>query len=67
MPTTAHVPAPWIAGEDLYPVDSLTAKQAFLREAADGKTLVFFDHDPRVSAAVLIIEGGRPRAIPQDA
>ena len=62
-PTTAHVPAAWIAGVDLYPVDSLGAKQAFLKEAADGNTLVFFDHDPAIAAGYIAIEDGKPRVI----
>ena len=34
MPTSAHLPDPWIMGYDLYPMDTLFAKQAFAREAA---------------------------------
>ena len=63
-PTRAHVPAAWIAGVDLHPVDSLAAKQAFLKEAANGETLVFFDHDPEVPAGFIAIEDGKPRVIP---
>ena len=35
MPTTAHLPPAWIMGYDLYPMDTLAAKQAFIREALD--------------------------------
>src|SRR5262249_24944040 len=41
MPTTAHVPDPWIMGYDLYPLDTLSAKQAFARHAVEHDTLVF--------------------------
>jgi len=63
-PTTAHVPAAWIAGVDLYPVDALFAKQAFLKEVAKGDTLVFFDHDPVLAAGYIAMENGKPRVIP---
>ncbi len=53
MPTTAHVPDAWIMGYDLYPVDTLTAKQRFLEEAVARETLVFFEHDPYVSAGYI--------------
>ncbi|HZP47549.1 MAG TPA: methylmalonyl-CoA epimerase [Vicinamibacterales bacterium] len=53
MPTTAHVPDAWIMGYDLYPVDTLTAKQRFVQEAIARETLVFFEHDPNVAAGYL--------------
>ena len=46
MPTTAHVDEPWIMGYDLYPMDTLTYKKRFLREAIDGEYVIFFEHDP---------------------
>src|SRR5262249_23948027 len=33
IPTTAHLDAAWIMGYDLYPMDTLDFKRAFLREA----------------------------------
>ncbi len=30
IPTTAHLPNAWVMGYDLYPLDTLAAKQAFL-------------------------------------
>jgi len=50
MPTTAHVPDAWVMGFDLYPVDTLFAKQAFLKDAVDQDILVFFEHDPTIAA-----------------
>ena len=35
MPTTAHVDEAWIMGYDLYPMDTLAFKRAFVREAID--------------------------------
>jgi len=59
MPTAAHLPDAWIMGFDLYPVDTLAAKQRFVEEAVAAKTLVFFEHDPRVTAAYIIEQDGK--------
>ncbi len=50
-PTSAHVPVPWVMGYDLYPLDTVATKEAYLpRAAAEGWTIVF-EHDPVVGAA----------------
>ena len=59
MPTSAHLPAAWIAAVDLFPMETLTAKQAFVEEAAAHRTLVFFDHDPGMAAAYIVEQNGR--------
>ena len=53
IPTTAHVPDAWMMGFDLYPMDTLTAKQRFVREAVEKNTLVFFEHDPVIPAGYI--------------
>lgn len=53
MPTTAHLPDPWIMGFDLYPMETLTAKRAFIEEATARDTLVLFEHDPIVAGGYL--------------
>jgi methylmalonyl-CoA epimerase len=45
IPTTAHVTDSWIPALDLYPMETLAAKQAFTAEAVAKNTLVFFEHD----------------------
>lgn len=64
MPTTAHLRDAWIMGYDLYPMDTLTAKQAFLEDALARDLLVFFEHDPAIAAGYLREEGGRRRVEP---
>jgi hypothetical protein len=59
IPTTAHVPAAWIMGFDLYPVDTLMAKKPFVREAIEKQTLVFFEHDPAVAAGYIQEQNGK--------
>ena len=65
MPTTAHVPDAWIMGYDLYPLDTLAAKQR-VREGSDRERdiLVFFEHDPVVAAGYLSEEDGKRRVVP---
>jgi methylmalonyl-CoA epimerase len=53
LPTTAHLPDPWLMGFDLYPMDTLAAKHRFVQEAIEKNTLVFFEHDPAISAGYL--------------
>ena len=62
IPTCAHLPDPWIMGYDLYPLDTLAAKKAFVREAIERELLVFFEHDPTVAAGY-IREDGRKRVV----
>jgi methylmalonyl-CoA epimerase len=59
MPTSAHLPDAWIMGYDLYPMDSLFARQAFGREVAGRDTLVFFEHDPAIPAAFITEQQGK--------
>ncbi len=59
MPTAAHLPDPWIMGYDLYPMDTLFAKQAFARAVARRETLVFFEHDPAIPAAFITEQQGK--------
>jgi methylmalonyl-CoA epimerase len=60
LPTTAHLPAAWMMGYDLYPMDTLASKKAFVREAIDRDMLVFFEHDPVISAARISERDGKP-------
>ena len=59
IPTTAHVPLPWIMGYDLYPMDTLGFKREFLTEAIAGEYLIFFEHDPVLAAGYLRERNGK--------
>jgi len=59
VPTTAHLPNPWIMGYDLYPMDTLAAKKAFFADVAAKNALVFFEHDPSVAAAHIREDKGK--------
>ena len=64
MPTTAHLGDAWIMGYDLYPMDTLAAKQAFAREAVEREMLVFFGHDPAIAAGYIAEHDGKRRIVP---
>jgi methylmalonyl-CoA epimerase len=53
MPTAAHLPEVWIMGYDLFPLDTLTFKRGFLREAVEREYLIIFEHDPNIAAAYI--------------
>lgn len=46
IPSTAHIPLPYIMGYDLYPMTTLIEKESFLEEAVKNDTILFFEHDP---------------------
>ncbi len=46
IPTTAHVPLPWIMGYDLEPLVTLENKRQLLAHAHDARWLLAFEHDP---------------------
>ncbi|HKI85516.1 MAG TPA: MBL fold metallo-hydrolase [Thermoanaerobaculia bacterium] len=65
VPTTAHLPGPWIMGYDLYPLETLANKKHWLREAAVGQWLAFFEHEDQTPLARVVEEKpGRFRAEP---
>jgi glyoxylase-like metal-dependent hydrolase (beta-lactamase superfamily II) len=59
IPTTAHIDNAWVMGYDLYPMETLAFKRAFIREAIDREFLIFFEHDPEVAAGFIREANGR--------
>jgi len=65
VPTSAHVPYPWIMGYDLYPLTTLENKKHWLPQAAAGDWLCIFEHDPVTPFGRVVEEKpGRFRALP---
>lgn len=65
IPTTAHIPYPWVMGYDLYPLETLAGKQHWLPQAAAGGWLCHFEHDPDTPWARLEEEKpGKFRVLP---
>jgi glyoxylase-like metal-dependent hydrolase (beta-lactamase superfamily II) len=57
IPTTAHLPLPWIMGYDVEPLRTLESKRAFLDQAIREGWKLVFEHDPAVAAGRLTREG----------
>jgi glyoxylase-like metal-dependent hydrolase (beta-lactamase superfamily II) len=65
LPTSAHVPIPWIMAYDLYPVDLLENKKRLLEQAVRDQWLCVFEHDPLIPWGTLVEDpAGRRRVIP---
>jgi glyoxylase-like metal-dependent hydrolase (beta-lactamase superfamily II) len=59
LPTTAHLPLPWIMGYDLYPMETLAFKRDFVKEAIAREYLILFEHDPTLAAGYLREKNGK--------
>ncbi len=54
IPSTAHVPVPYVMGYDVRPLLTMEEKTRFLAEALREKYVLMFEHDPAVECATLI-------------
>lgn len=45
LPTTGHIPLPYVMGYDTRPLLTLKEKEQFLNEAADNEYVLFLEHD----------------------
>lgn len=50
VPTTAHLPLPWIMGYDLYPMQTLENKKKWIAQVVRDEWLALFVHDPAIPA-----------------
>jgi glyoxylase-like metal-dependent hydrolase (beta-lactamase superfamily II) len=46
LPSTGHLPIPYIMAYDMFPLTSLHEKKSFLQEAIAHDYILFFEHDP---------------------
>ncbi len=46
LPSTAHLPLPYVMGYDMFPLTTLHEKKAFLSLAQANNYVLFFEHDP---------------------
>ena len=46
LPTTGHIPIPYVMGYDTRPLLTIKEKASFLKEAADKNYYLFLEHDP---------------------
>ncbi len=45
LPSTAHIPLPYVMSYDIYPLISINEKEKFLKEAVKNNYILFFEHD----------------------
>jgi glyoxylase-like metal-dependent hydrolase (beta-lactamase superfamily II) len=57
IPMAAHLPTPWVMGYDLFPVTTMSEKQALLGRAADEQWILVMEHDPANPAVLVGREG----------
>lgn len=53
LPTTGHLPLPYIPAYDMFPLQTLKEKREFLEEAADQNYILFFEHDPETECCTV--------------
>jgi glyoxylase-like metal-dependent hydrolase (beta-lactamase superfamily II) len=56
IPTTAHLPLPWIMGYDLQPLVTLETRRRLYQRAEAEEWLLVFEHDPKVVSGRLARE-----------
>ena len=59
VPTHAHLPLPWIAAYDLFPMTTLENKKKWIPEIAHNGWLAIFGHDPKVPAGLVKEKNGK--------
>ena len=64
VPTSAHLPLPWIKGYDVEPLVTLESKRRILARARQEGWLLVFEHDPAVPWGTLDPSDARPVLLP---
>ncbi|MFT3748067.1 MAG: MBL fold metallo-hydrolase [Agriterribacter sp.] len=53
LPSTGHIPIPYVMAYDMFPLTTLQEKKAFLQEALQNNFILFFEHDPLYECCTL--------------
>jgi len=64
IPTSAHLPLPWIMGYDVEPLVTLESKSTILERARREEWLLIFEHDPTVAWGRLDPGEEKPTLVP---
>lgn len=46
IPSSSHIPLPYVMGYDMFPLTTLLEKERFLIKACNEDYILFFEHDP---------------------
>ena len=63
LPTSAHVPLPWVMSYDLYPVELIQNKKRLTDQAAREGWLCVFEHDPEIPWGRIVDEPNGKRRV----
>jgi len=53
LPSTGHIPLPYVMAYDMFPLTTLGEKKAFLKEAVENNYILFFEHDAQAECCTL--------------
>jgi glyoxylase-like metal-dependent hydrolase (beta-lactamase superfamily II) len=53
LPSTGHIPLPYVMAYDMFPLTTLLEKKAFLQEAQQNEYILFFEHDLKTECCTL--------------
>jgi len=53
LPSTAHIPLPYVMAYDMFPMKTLSEKKLFLNEALANNYVLFFEHDAQHECCTL--------------
>ena len=53
LPSTMHIPLPYVMAYDMFPLQTLKEKKMFLEEAVTNEYILFFEHDPEIECCTL--------------
>jgi glyoxylase-like metal-dependent hydrolase (beta-lactamase superfamily II) len=53
IPTSAHLPIPYVMGYDMFPLTTLSEKKSFLTKAMANGYILFFEHDAQYECCTL--------------
>ncbi len=53
LPSTGHIPLPYVMSYDMFPLTTLQEKKAFLQEAVENDYILYLEHDPHTECCTL--------------
>ena len=57
IPTSAHIPLPWVMAYDVQPTVTIEEKKKLYRDAVNNNWILFFEHDPDIAACTIQHDG----------
>jgi len=63
LPSSGHIPIPYVMAYDMFPLTTLQEKKSFLIESVENDYILFFEHDPKIECCDLQMteKGIRPK------